>query len=79
MSTAVDQALLELFQDLSRQHGMLTGLDGFAMRRIPKKGPNIDHLKGQVLEELLQSRVVPLSARPCSRPRRSRAVWWGLL
>lgn len=58
-STAVDQVVIDLFRDLSRQHEILTSLDDFAMRRILEKGPNVDHLKGQLLEELVESRVVP--------------------
>ena len=38
---------------------MLEGLDEFAMQRILEKGPNVDHLKGQLLEELVESRLVP--------------------
>lgn len=29
------------------------------MERILLKGPNLNHLKGQLLEELLESRIVP--------------------
>ena len=58
-STAVDQAVIDLLRDLSRQHPILASLDDFAMRRILEKGPNVDHLKGQLLEELVESRVVP--------------------
>ncbi|MGF7213219.1 hypothetical protein GGE65_007856 [Skermanella aerolata] len=58
-SAALDQAVLDLFQELSRQHSVLSSLDGFALRRILEKGPNVDHLKGQLLEELLESRLVP--------------------
>jgi hypothetical protein len=59
VSLSVDQAVTDLFRELSSQHRILGSLDEFAMQRILEKGPNVDHLKGQLLEELLESRVVP--------------------
>lgn len=59
VSSAVDQEVTNLFATLSQQHRILASLDSIAMRRILEKGPNVDHLKGQLLEELLESRVVP--------------------
>ena len=58
-STAVDQAIVDLLADLRKAHPQLTDLDELALRRILEKGPNVDHLKGQVLEELIESRIVP--------------------
>ena len=58
-SSVVDQAVSDLFRELSQQHRILQSLDELAMRRILEKGPNVDHLKGQLLEELVESRVVP--------------------
>lgn len=59
ISSTVDQAVTDLFRRLSSQHRILSSLDELAMQRILQKGPNVDHLKGQLLEELLESRVVP--------------------
>lgn len=59
VSSTVDQAVTDLFRQLSTQHRILGSLDEFAMQRILEKGPNVDHLKGQLLEELLESRLVP--------------------
>jgi hypothetical protein len=64
VSREVDQAAIDLFQKLSSRHAILDNLDAFAIQRILEKGPNVDHLKGQLLEELIESRVVPwLSTR----------------
>ncbi len=59
VSSTVDQAVADLFRELSSQHRILGSLDNFAIQRILEKGPNVDHIKGQLLEELLESRVVP--------------------
>jgi len=59
VSSAVDQAVMDLYRRLSSQHRILGSLDELALQRILAKGPNVDHLKGQLLEELLESRVVP--------------------
>jgi hypothetical protein len=37
----------------------MSTLDEYAVRRILEKGPNVDHIKGQLLEELIESRLVP--------------------
>ncbi|PZV19512.1 MAG: hypothetical protein DCF20_00405 [Pseudanabaena sp.] len=59
ISSTVDRAVTDLFRQLSSQHKILSSLDEFAMQRILEKGPNVNHLKGQLLEELLESSVVP--------------------
>ncbi|MCE5324673.1 pre-toxin TG domain-containing protein [bacterium] len=59
VSTTVDQAVIDLWQNLSSKYPILRKLDGPAMQRVLEKGPNVDHLKGQLLEELIESRVVP--------------------
>jgi hypothetical protein len=59
LTTTVDQAVTELFRDLSATHSELTNLDALAIERVLAKGPNVDHLKGQLLEELVESRIVP--------------------
>ncbi|MFD0472962.1 pre-toxin TG domain-containing protein [Nonomuraea thailandensis] len=58
-----EQAVLDLFRELAGTHRALATLDGPAMLRILEKGPNVDHLKGQVLEEVLESQVVPWLAQ----------------
>jgi hypothetical protein len=64
---AIDQAVVDLLRDLSRQNTVIASLDEFALRRVLQKGPNIDHLKGQLLEELTESFIVPwLRNRPGS-------------
>jgi Pre-toxin TG len=65
LSTVVDQAVTSLFHDLSAAHSELASLDALAIERILAKGPNVDHLKGQLLEEIVESRIVPwLNTRP---------------
>ena len=59
VSFAVDQAVTDLFRQLSSRHGILQSLDEFALQRVLEKGPNVDHLKGQLLEEIVEARVVP--------------------
>ncbi|MEU4711631.1 pre-toxin TG domain-containing protein [Nocardia salmonicida] len=64
LTTTVDSAVIELFRELSQAHAALKLLDEHAIERILAKGPNTDHLKGQVLEELIESRIAPwLSTR----------------
>lgn len=58
-ATAVDPAVTSLFQTLSSQYPILRSLDSPALLRILERGPNVDHLKGQLLEELIESRIVP--------------------
>ncbi len=57
--TSVDQAIADMLRDLQKAHPQLVGLDVFSLERILAKGPNVDHLKGQLLEELVESRIVP--------------------
>ena len=59
VSSTVDQAVGDLFRRLASKHGILGTLDELAMQRILSKGPNVDHIKGQLLEELLESQLVP--------------------
>lgn len=55
----VEQATLDLVRELSSAHPELRSLDALAVERVLAKGPNVDHLKGQLLEELVESRIVP--------------------
>jgi hypothetical protein len=59
LATSIDREVLDLFDELARAHGELRSLDGLALERVLAKGPNVDHLKGQLLEELIESRLVP--------------------
>ncbi len=62
--TTLDDAVVDLLRELSATHVELRSLDALAVERVLAKGPNVDHLKGQLLEELVESRVVPwLSTR----------------
>lgn len=64
LTSTVDSAALDLFRELSQAHPGLKLLDEYAIERVLAKGPNTDHLKGQLLEELIESRIVPwLSSR----------------
>ena len=64
VATKVDQKVVELLKELRSAHPQLRVLDELSLERVLAKGPNVDHLKGQMLEELVESRVVPwLSTR----------------
>jgi hypothetical protein len=63
-AAVVDVAVTDLLRELAQAHSALKQLDAFALERVLAKGPNVSHLKGQLLEELVESRVVPwLSSR----------------
>ncbi len=55
---AVATGVREAFERLGRRHPILQDLDELAIQRVIERGPNVNHLKGQLLEELLESRVV---------------------
>jgi hypothetical protein len=59
LTTTLDHAVTGLFRDLSAAYSELASLDALAIEQILTKGPNVDHLKGQLLEELVERRVVP--------------------
>jgi len=59
VATTVDQAIVDLLREVQTAHPQLLELDALALERVLAKGPNVDHLKGQVLEELVESRLVP--------------------
>lgn len=59
----VDAAITDLLRDLAQAHPILKQLDGYALERVLAKGPNTSHLKGQLLEELVESRLVPWLAK----------------
>ena len=55
----VEGAVVDLLSDLTRSHRILHSLDEQALLRVLERGPNVNHLKGQLLEELIESRIVP--------------------
>jgi hypothetical protein len=61
--STVDKAITDLLSELRTAHPTLAALDEFALQRVLAKGPNVDHLKGQLLEELIESRLVPWLAK----------------
>lgn len=64
VAASVDQAVADLLRELQSAHPQLAGIDALSLQRILAKGPNVDHLKGQLLEEIIESRLVPwLSTR----------------
>lgn len=58
-SSAIDAEIAKLLTDLQSASAAMKSLDAPAIRRCVGKGPNVDHLKGQLLEELLESKIVP--------------------
>ncbi|MBF6485660.1 pre-toxin TG domain-containing protein [Nocardia otitidiscaviarum] len=59
LDTAVSTEIEELFEELSSAHPALRDLDDLAIERVLARGPNVNQLKGQLLEELVESRLVP--------------------
>ncbi|MFD9408802.1 pre-toxin TG domain-containing protein [Streptomyces sp. NPDC059989] len=51
--------IIELLARLRKQFPVLHAIDAPSLLRILEKGPNPGHLKGQLLEELIESRVLP--------------------
>lgn len=64
ISLTAEKAVADLFRQLSSKHDVLSSIDDLALSRVLKKGPNVDHIKGQLLEELVESRVVPWLHNP---------------
>jgi hypothetical protein len=58
-ATAADPAVAEVFRELNQRYPVLGTIDVYSIERVLAKGPNVDHLKGQLLEELVESRIVP--------------------
>jgi hypothetical protein len=58
----VDRAIADLLAALKKSNPLLGALDAQALERVLLKGPNTSHLKGQLLEELVESRIVPWMA-----------------
>ncbi|PGH07668.1 hypothetical protein GX51_01677 [Blastomyces parvus] len=49
-----------LWETLSKKYPILDKLDEIAIDRVLRKGPNVNHLKGQLLEELAESHLIPM-------------------
>jgi hypothetical protein len=58
-SASVDPAVETLLGELQKASGAMKTLDAPSLLRILEKGPNVDHLKGQLLEELIETQVLP--------------------
>ncbi|BAT60607.1 hypothetical protein GJW-30_1_03155 [Variibacter gotjawalensis] len=54
---AVDVVFEDAFKALVKKTDKLAGLDSLAVERIAAKGINESHVKGQLLEEMLENRV----------------------
>jgi len=59
VSRAVDSRVTDALTAVSGVSQGFAILDAFALERVLLKGPNVSHLKGQILEELLESKIVP--------------------
>src|SRR5207249_1109840 len=59
LQSTVDKAVTEAFEAVRKSHPIMSTLDDFAIRRLLEKGPHPDLIKGQLLEELIESRLVP--------------------
>ncbi len=55
---AIDSTLVTAFAKVASKFPKLADLDPLAIGRIAAKGTNIDHVKGQLLEELLENKIV---------------------
>jgi hypothetical protein len=60
----VSRTVKEAFIKLSGKHKIIEELDELAIQRIIQNGPNVNHMKGQLLEELLETRVVKFLEDP---------------
>ncbi|KAF2276154.1 uncharacterized protein EI97DRAFT_398853, partial [Westerdykella ornata] len=60
LAASVSNEVKILWEAMSKKYAALKGLDEIALRRVLEKGPNVDHLKGQLLEELAEAHVIPM-------------------
>ncbi len=58
-SSVIDPAVGNLLGQLQKSNAAMKSLDAPALLRVLEKGPNVDHLKGQLLEELIESQLMP--------------------
>ncbi|PGH29273.1 hypothetical protein GX50_07988 [[Emmonsia] crescens] len=49
-----------LWETLSKKYPIMGKLDEIALDRVLRKGPNTNHIKGQLLEELAESHIIPM-------------------
>jgi len=54
----VDHTFEKAFNALAIRYSKFAGLDAVAIERIASKGVNVSHVKGQLLEELLENQVI---------------------
>lgn len=57
VNATVDKIVVKTFEDLCINFPILKTLDSFAVERILLKGPNVSHIKGQIVEELLHTEI----------------------
>lgn len=63
----IDAKLVAAFEKVAAKHPQLKTLDAFAMERLVAKGVQEWHVKGQILEELLEERIRALLRDPHGR------------
>lgn len=63
----IDAKVVQAFEKVVAKHPLLKDLDAFAMERLIAKGASVNHVKGQMLEELLENRIVALLRDPHGR------------
>ena len=63
----IDAKLVRAFEEVVAKHPKLVGLDALAVQRIVAKGALVDHVKGQLLEELLEEHITRLLREPLGR------------
>lgn len=63
----IDAKVVKAFENVVKKHPLLKDLDAFAMERLIAKGGLVNHVKGQVLEELLENRIVAMLRDPHGR------------
>jgi hypothetical protein len=63
----VDTLTQGLFLKLRSKYSFLDDLDLLSLQRMVDKGPHAHHIKGQLLEELLENRVTKFMANPMGR------------
>lgn len=64
---APDEALEAAFKRVVAKHPKLAGLDPYAFERLAKKARVADHVKGQMLEELMENRMVRMLRDPAGK------------
>jgi len=63
-TTSVSRKVKDAFAKLSGKYKVIDELDELAIQRVIESGPSINHMKGQLLEELLETRVVKFLQDP---------------